>query len=131
MSDADPTNDLTLALSIAVGAIVLGSFLPWSRVLFVSTHGTDGVGNLTLLLGGVAGALIARWWLGGGVHRGLMTASVLVCAAASAVLLDNLVSVTLSAQPQSGLFLATGGALAATALATVLRRSTQVPCQPA
>lgn len=115
------SSDLMTAMYLAVGAIVLGSFLPWARVLLVNVNGTDGDGNLTLLLGGVAGALIARWRLGGGVHRGLMTASLVLCAAASAVLLYDVVHVTrLAAQPQSGLFLATAGALTATALATVL-----------
>jgi hypothetical protein len=125
----DPaTDDLTLALSIAVGAIVLGSFLPWSRDVFVSVRGTDGAGNLTLLLGGIAGALTARWRLGGSAHRSLMTASVLLCATASAVSLDNLVRVMRSAQPQGGLFVATAGAFAATGLAVVLRRRTQTVC---
>src|SRR5258708_1176351 len=67
-SEPVASNDLMAALSLAVGAIVLGSFLPWARMLVATVHGTDGNGNLTLLLGGVAGALIVRWRIDGGVH---------------------------------------------------------------
>ena len=124
MTDVAERNDLTFAISLAVGAIVLGSFLPWAHGLITNVKGTDGAGNLTLLLGGVAGALIARWRLEGGVHRALMTASLVLCAATSAVLLYEVVHATrMEAQPQSGLFLATAGAIVATALATVLRQS--------
>ncbi len=120
------SNDQMAALSLAVGAIVFGSFLPWARMLVATVHGTDGNGNLTLLLGGVAGALIARWRIDGGIHRGLMTASLVLCAAASAVLLYDVVRITrvTAVQPQSGIFLATAGALTATALTTVLRGRT-------
>jgi hypothetical protein len=126
MTDSAERNDLSIALSLAVGAIVLGSFLPWAHSLLSSTNGTDGRGNLTLLLGGAAGALVARWrWEGGG-RRGFMTASLALCAAASGVLLVEVVQVTrLAAQPQSGLFLATAGSIAATAIAAVLRQSVQ------
>ena len=34
--------------------VILGAFLPWSRVLIFSVSGTDGDGVITLLLG-VAG----------------------------------------------------------------------------
>jgi hypothetical protein len=124
MMDVEERNDLTTAMSIAVGAIVLGSFLPWAQML-VSERGTDGDGNLTLLLGGIAGALIVRWRMEGGARRGLMTGSLVLCATASAVLLYEVVHVARVAQPQSGLFLATAGALTATALAAVLLQRTR------
>jgi hypothetical protein len=124
MTDVAERNDLTTAMSIAVGAIVLGSFLPWAQML-VSERGTDGDGNLTLLLGGIAGALIVRWRMEGGARRGLMTGSLVLCATASAVLLYEVVHVARVAQPQSGLFLATAGALTATALAAVLLQRTR------
>src|SRR4051812_4276788 len=68
--------DRMVAVSLAVTAIVLGSFLPWAHQLFTTVHGTDGngAGNLTLLLGGTAGALVARWWLDGTADRLLVTA---------------------------------------------------------
>src|SRR5689334_1157252 len=59
--------DLTAALSIAVGAVALGSFLPWANGTLGTTHGTSGAGNLTLLLAGTAGALVARWRVQRGV----------------------------------------------------------------
>ncbi|MEY2450729.1 MAG: hypothetical protein QOD92_303 [Acidimicrobiaceae bacterium] len=118
------TNDLSLAMSIAVGAIVLGSFLPWAQMVLGSVNGTDGNGNLTLLLGGIAGALLARWRLEGGARAGLMTASVVVCAAAAGVALYDFTRVLqAAAQPQSGVFLAMAGAITATVLAAALRQA--------
>lgn len=118
------SNDLSTAMSIAVGAIVLGSFLPWAHVVLGTMRGTDGNGNLTLLLGGIAGALIARWRLEGGAHRGLMTASLVVCASAAAVVIYEFTRVVqTAAHPESGLFLAMTGAIAATALAAALRQT--------
>ena len=125
--DAAERNDLTIAASLGVGAIVLGSFLPWAHGLLENANGTDGGGNLTLFLGGVAGALIARWRLERGAHRGLLTASLGLCAAAAAVLLYEIVRVTqVAAQPQGGLLLATAGAIAATALSAVLLQRTRI-----
>lgn len=112
-----------MAMSIAVGAIVLGSFLPWSQMLLGRVNGTDGNGNLTLLLGGIAGALLARWRLERGARPGLMTASLVVCATAGGVAFYDFTRVLhAAAQPQSGMFLAMGGAIAATALAAALRQ---------
>src|SRR5258708_5435001 len=126
MTDGPARSDLSMALCLAVGAIVLGSFLPWAHGLLSSTNGTDGTGNLTLLLGGAAGAFIARWRLEGGTSRGLMTVSLVLCGATSGVLLYEVVRVTrVAAQPQSGLFLAMAGAITATAIAAVLRQSVQ------
>lgn len=34
--------------------VVLGSFLPWARVLFFTLSGTDGDGTITLILGALA-----------------------------------------------------------------------------
>lgn len=131
MTEAAERNDLTMAMSLAVGAIVLGSFLPWAHGVLVDANGTDGDGNLTLLLGGVAGALIARWRLERGVHRSLLTASLGLCAAATAVLLYEIVNVAqMAAQPQEGLFLATAGAIAATALSVMLLQRTRVAAAP-
>ena len=128
MTEAE-RSDLTMAMSIAVGAVVLGSFLPWAHTFFASARGTDGDGNLTLLLGGIAGALLARWRLEGGSHRGLMTASVVLSAAAACVLLYDLARVVQAeAKPQGGLFLAMAGAVTATVLGGVLAaRSLQHP----
>lgn len=121
MSDTERSRDLFTALSLAVGGIVLGSVLPWS------TRGAETTGNLTLLLGGTAGALIARWWLFSREHRGLLTVSAALSAGASAVLVLDLVRLTSTAsQPQSGVFVATLGALMATWLAFVMRRGALV-----
>jgi hypothetical protein len=127
MTDTAERDDLAMAMSLAVGAIVLGSFLPWAHGMLVHVNGTDGAGNLTLLLGGVAGALLARWRLDGGGHRGLLVASLGLCGVASAVLFYELVQVTrVAVQPQGGLFLTMAGAVAATALSAVLLQRTRV-----
>ncbi len=83
-ADAD-TSDRMVALSLAVAAIVLGSFLPWGHQLFTTVHGTDGngAGNITLLLGGTAGALVARWWLEGSADRRMIAAICGLCATAA------------------------------------------------
>ena len=47
--------DLATAMSMAVLAIVVGAVLPAS----------GATGNLTLLLGGTAGAFLTRWWVFG------------------------------------------------------------------
>ena len=39
--------------------VILGAFLPWSRVLIFSVSGTDGDGVITLLLGVAGASLIA------------------------------------------------------------------------
>src|SRR3954468_5606239 len=112
MTDTAERDDLTMAMSLAVGAIVIGSFLPWAHGLLATVRGTDGNGNLTLLLGGVAGALIARWRMEHGMHRGLLVASLGLCAAATAVLLHEVLHIVhVAAQPQGGLLLATTGAM--------------------
>ena len=127
MTDTGERDDLTMAMALAVGAIVLGSFLPWAHGLLVNANGTDGTGNLTLLLGGVAGALVTRWRLEGSGHRGLLVASFGLCGVASAVLVYELVQITrVAVQPQGGLFLTTAGALAATALSAVLLQRTRI-----
>jgi hypothetical protein len=113
--EAEKSGDFVTALSIAVGAVVVGSLLPWS------VQGTAVSGNLTLLLGGIAGALVAGWSLFSRDAK-LLTASAALCAAASVVLVLN-VAVLSSSHPQSGVFVATVGALMATILAfTVARR---------
>src|SRR5437870_3317094 len=75
--DEAVSKDLSNAMSIAVGAIVLGSFLPWAHGALGTVRGTDGNGNLTLLAGGIAGALFARWRYDRGAHPALLTASLL------------------------------------------------------
>ena len=52
---AESACDLVIATCIAVIAVVLSSFVPW-------THGN---GNVTLLLVGTAGAFFTRWWVYG------------------------------------------------------------------
>ncbi|MEY2421104.1 MAG: hypothetical protein QOI95_1171 [Acidimicrobiaceae bacterium] len=124
MTTTGERNDLTMAMAIAVAAIVLGSFLPWSHLL-VTARGTEGAGNLTLLLGGITGALLARWRLDGCVRRGALTTSLVLCAATSAVLLYEVVHVARIAQPLNGLFLATAGAVSATVLSAALLQRTR------
>ena len=51
----EAARDLATAMSMAVGAIVIGGVLPSSAA----------VGSVTLLLGGTAGAFLTRWWLFG------------------------------------------------------------------
>src|SRR4051812_18009595 len=67
--DTDESGDLVTALSIAVGAVVLGSL--------VGPHH-----ELTLLIGGIAWALVARWHLFSRAHRGLLTAVTALCVGA-------------------------------------------------
>jgi hypothetical protein len=125
MTDTAERTDLTLALSLALGAVVLGSFLPWADGVW-QVRGTEGDGNVTLLLAGAAGALVARWRLERGEHRGWLAGSLGVSAVAAAVLLYEVVRVTgLGARPQGGLFLAATGALSATALSAVLLQRTR------
>src|SRR5689334_4216035 len=117
------SNDLFTAAHLAIAAVVIGSLLPWTHVLFDSVHGTDGngLGNLTLLLGGTAGALLVKWRLGGGLSRHLLTASLVLCAAASATVLYELPHMT--GALQSGIFLTAAGAMSATALLVALLAS--------
>src|SRR4051812_43811396 len=104
-------------MTIAVGAIVLGSFLPWASTAVASVRGTDGLGNLTLLLGGTAAALLARWWGFESASRRWLGAGAACCAAAGAVLMIDVARVVQSAaRPEGGLFLAMAGALFATML---------------
>ena len=52
-------------IALAAGAIViLGSFLPWAKVLFFTLNGTDGDGVITLILGALAvgGVLLKKKW---------------------------------------------------------------------
>jgi hypothetical protein len=122
MTESERT-DLTMAMSIAVGAIVLGSLLPWAHMAFGTARGIDGPGNLTLLFGGIAAALLVRWRMERGAHAGLMTTSLVLCAASAAVALYDFAHVLhAAARPQGGLFVAMSGALMATGLAAVLRR---------
>src|SRR5690348_14713125 len=131
MTDTAERTDLTLAMSLALGAVVLGSFLPWAEGAW-QARGTEGDGNVTLLLAGVATAFVARWWLEHGEHRGWLAASLGLSAAAAVVLLYEVVRVTgLGARPQGGLFLAATGALSATALAAVLLQRTRVQASAA
>lgn len=121
------TADRMVALSLAVAAIVLGSFLPWAHQLFTTVRGTDGAGNVTLLLGGTAGALVARWWLDGSVDRRLLTGITGLCATTAVVSLYEITVVARNvAQPQSGLFLAAAGAIAATTVAVAELRHHRV-----
>jgi len=62
-----------------VGAVlvVLGAFLPWAKVGFLSVDGTEGDGILTLILGLAAGLLGALGFLKGA--KGLLIGSI-VCA---------------------------------------------------
>lgn len=50
---------LVPALSIGVGATVLGALLPYATTV----RNVWGDGNLTLLVAGTAGALLTRWWV--------------------------------------------------------------------
>ncbi|HEV3226162.1 MAG TPA: hypothetical protein VGZ52_04990 [Acidimicrobiales bacterium] len=124
-SAAVPSSDRVTALYLAVAAVSIGSFLPWAQQLGHTVRGTDGLGNLTLLLGGIVGALILRWRIGGGTRRALLTASFGLCGAASLVLLGAVARVTLhaGAQPMGGLFVAATGAVFATALTGLLRHT--------
>ena len=107
--------DRKVALSLAVAAIILGS---------VQSLDGNGLGNLTLLLGGIAGALIARWWIDGAVDGRWITASVALCSMAAVVsLYEVAVLAQHTAQPPRGLFLALAGAVGATALTTIARKS--------
>ena len=121
------TNDLSMAMSIAIGAVIVGSFLPWAQMVLGRVNGTDGNGNLTLLLGGIAGALLVRWRFERGARRGFMTASLVSCSAAAVVALYDFTRVLhAAAQPQTGLFLAMTGAVTAAALAAALRQTPHV-----
>ena|SRR5947209_8302705 len=51
----EAARDLATAMSMAVGAILLGSVLPSSAA----------ASNVTLLLGGTAAAFLTRWWMFG------------------------------------------------------------------
>lgn len=116
------SSDLFTAVNLAIAAVVIGSLLPWTHVLFDSVRGTDGngLGNLTLLLGGTASALLVKWRLDGGASRRLLTTSLVLCAAASAIVLYELPRMT--GALQSGVFLTAAGAVAATGLTAVLRQ---------
>src|SRR4051812_19151181 len=70
--------DLSIALAVVVGVIVIGSV----------ARGNSGA--LTLLLGGIAGALFVRWRLFDRMHHGWATASVALCGAAGALPLVGL-----------------------------------------
>lgn len=53
-STAKPlTRNQTIALVAGV-VVVLGSVLPWAKVLFFTLSGTDGDGKITLVLGALA-----------------------------------------------------------------------------
>ena len=116
--------DRVAALHVAIAAVVVGSFLPWTQHVQSTVRGTDGAGNLTLLLGGAALAMIVRWRLGGGGRQGFLSAGLALSAATAVVLLTDLASMAHepAAAPRSGIFVATAGALFATALATALLR---------
>jgi len=66
-------NDLPIALAIVVNVIVVGSLA------------RGNAGAFTLLLGGVAGALLLRWRIFDRMHHGWVTASVALCGAAGAL----------------------------------------------
>jgi len=116
--NADETGDLVTALSIAVGAIVFGSL--------VGAHH-----ELTLLIGGTAGALVARWHLFSRADRGLLTAVAALCVSASGVLVLDVARATrTSTQLQSSVLVATAGALMATMIATVMAMKLRAAPQP-
>jgi hypothetical protein len=71
-------SDLPLALAIVVNVIVIGSL----------TRGNAGA--FTLLLGGMAGALLVRWRVFSRMQTGWLTASVALCGTAGAVPLLSL-----------------------------------------
>lgn len=47
-----------LVAKIALGVAVVGSFMPWARVLFFTVNGTDGDGIITALTAGLALILV-------------------------------------------------------------------------
>lgn len=104
-----PADDRIVALAVALAAVVVGS---------LATRGA--IGNLTLLLCGTAGALVARWWFDGGIDRRLMAATGVLSATAAAALVVGIVQLDpATASSHRGLFMAAVAAVMASALATV------------
>lgn len=105
-------DDLVAALGLAIAALALGS---------LATRGPAG--NLTLLLGGIAGALLARWHVDGRLDGRLLDAAAALCALAGAVLIMN---VAQTALPSRSLMISVVAALMATALSLVARHRAAV-----
>jgi hypothetical protein len=51
------TTDAILA-GIGAVLVIIGAFLPWVKVAFISAAGTDGDGVITLIIAAIAGVLI-------------------------------------------------------------------------
>jgi hypothetical protein len=77
-TEPEAERDLSIALAVVVSVIVIGSLA------------RGDAGALTLLLGGIAGALFVRWRVFDRMHHGWATASVALCGTAGALPLVGL-----------------------------------------
>jgi hypothetical protein len=53
-----PGAPLELIAKVALAVALIGSFMPWARVLFITVNGTDGDGVITALTSGAALILV-------------------------------------------------------------------------
>lgn len=106
-----------LRIGAGVG-IVIGAFLPWVQVLGIGVAGTNGDGQITLVLGVivVALSLLARRWAA-------ITVSVLGALSAVIAFAD------MTNAAASGIYLTLAGGLVAACAGIVAARTRQVPAE--
>ena len=117
---------LEVIAKIALAVALVGSFMPWARVLFFTVNGTDGDGVITAIASGIALALIfaGERRVDAGRNPFRMFAWSAVCASLAALVYSydfvNLSSLSdeasdstfeVSVQPQIGLILGMLGAI--------------------
>jgi hypothetical protein len=62
---------------VGVALVIVGAFMPWVKLSFISASGTDGDGVLTLIIAAVAGGLIFL-----GLSRGVAIQATIIGAGA-------------------------------------------------
>lgn len=115
-----------LVAKIALGVAVIGSFMPWARVLFFTVNGTDGDGIITALTAGLALILVfvaARRDANGQSSFSTLAWGAVAAVIAAAVYVYDFVNVSsisdesaddmfdISVQPQIGLIAGSIGAV--------------------